>query len=232
MHERLELILPSWVQDFDKAIKEVMDPFQERHEDEEGGTGFSDRHSFWDWWVVGGRWAGIKPLEGLDKKKVDEFWDWLGDAKITISGLQWGKPTLDPPEQKSVVEAEWHKRFPGWRLQHCPIFDYSNPNRDSLPDDIMRLKDVHEDLLCSRVILAGPEHVFEKGWPVGGKLGAQYMVSDTLYNGVNWEPGLWNKTLKHALALAKLYAKNINPEFAETFLPIPESWVVTVDYHW
>ena len=52
MHAHMELIMPR-VANIDKVIEQVMKPFGEGNEE-----GY--KPTFWDWYVVGGRWAGAK----------------------------------------------------------------------------------------------------------------------------------------------------------------------------
>lgn len=84
MHEHCEIVLPLDV-DMAASVAEIMGPFDENGEDQP--------HAFWDFYVIGGRWAGQKLKASLDPKKLEAFYALLAKHKITVSGLQPCKPT-------------------------------------------------------------------------------------------------------------------------------------------
>ncbi len=108
MHYHLEVILPP-VGNIEDAANQILEPFNEQGEDEEGQR---NQHAFWDWHVIGGRWAGAKLEAVLDPKKKDEFFAELTKRNITVSGLRAGKEKLEPESQIPMVDAPWNEFFP------------------------------------------------------------------------------------------------------------------------
>src|SRR5262245_27782076 len=108
MHYHLEVILPP-VDNVEQAIGQILEPFDENGKDEDGHR---NSHAFWDWYVVGGRWAGAKLQAMLDPKKLEEFNAELTKRKVTVSGIQAGKQELSPASQIPMVDALWNEFFP------------------------------------------------------------------------------------------------------------------------
>lgn len=93
MHYHLEIIMPP-VDDVVAAVEQIMQPFDENAEDEYGNR---NTHTFWDFYVIGGRWAGAKLEAMLDPDEKGVFFDAIQEKGITVAGLTCGKQRLDPP---------------------------------------------------------------------------------------------------------------------------------------
>ena len=83
MHYHMEIIMPP-TEEVKKQVDNILNPFRE----DESGRGF------WDWWEIGGRWAGIKEQAGIDPQRLQGFSDELTRRKVTVSAVQCGKPEL------------------------------------------------------------------------------------------------------------------------------------------
>ncbi len=214
MHYHLEIIMPP-TDDVEGAVKMIMEPFDENgSEDEDHDT----KHAFWDWYVIGGRWAGAKMLDKFGREKLSDFHKMLSEKKITVSGVQAGKPTLQPAEQIATVDAMWREAFPDSGFDVCPLFDHY---KDDV-GDVMKLGELPATL-CSHVIIAGPGY----SCPIE----AHYMVSDAIWNGVTHVATAWNGTIEAALAEWDKKLDSYREEWRITHTPSPDWLVVTVDYH-
>lgn len=222
MHYHLEVILPP-VPNVEEALNQILAPFNE-HEDEDGNR---NSHTFWDWYVIGGRWAGAKLEATLDPEKKDAFFAELSRREVTVSGLQAGKQKLQPESQIPMVDALWNEYFPDSPLKVCPFFNHFNDqyhNSDGFPD-IMRLKDTPKELTASHVIIAGPS------WKDDGTLEAKYMLQASIWNGVTHVDAKWDGKVQTAIDEHKEQLKNTKPEYAAKHVPQDDWLVVTVDYH-
>lgn len=225
MHYHLEIIMPP-TNDVEQAVKEILAQFDESGTDEDGEP---NRYTFWDWWVIGGRWAGEKVKAQLDQDKLKEFYDELNKLNITVSGLQAGKQELKPASQIPAVDALWLKFFPDSKVKACPLFNHYNDQYQKvsdLPDDVMKYSDIPEGLTASHVIVA-KDH-WDKD--VGG-LEAAWMMNDSVYNGVNFTDTKWDGTFKGAMEMYIDSLKNYRDEYKEKYTPNDDWIVVTVDYH-
>ena len=125
MHYKCEVVLPAGTENIEKAIGQVMKQFDE-----------SDSEAtcpFWDYWTIGGRYAGDKQMAKYDQTKLQEFWDWLTAEKITVSSVVAGKQTLHPASQQEKVDAKWTEMFGGGEsgvIVKCPIFSEANGTHD------------------------------------------------------------------------------------------------------
>lgn len=225
MHFHCEVILPVVEQSTIKAtIDNVLEPFREDSTDE-------DRVSvpFFDWAVVGGRYASEKLLQRLGENKVSAFRQWCRDESITISGIQFGKPSLDPSEQRARVDAKWNEMFPAedGRLVACPLFEHSNPDNAATRDDICALGQA-KHVSCYRVIILGPKYV---ACVEDMSLDVRFMLAEEVWNGRNYMPVKWDGTISDAL---RQYDHDISqrpPEIQRLLRPTDEWLTVTVDYH-
>ena len=212
MHYHLEIVMPP-TDDVDAAVKEILAPF-----DENDGTDRS--HAFWDYWVIGGRWGGAKLMAAFEQTRLDEFYARLKDAKVTVSGLQFGKQTLSPGGQEETVDRLWNETFPESPVKVCPVFD----NYKGSYGDVMRLGDYPAALTCVHVIVAALDYK-------GEKLEAVFMCRDSIWNGVMHQDTRWDKTLSGALRDNTEKMKHYQPEYAARRTPDDDWLVVTVDYH-
>lgn len=223
MHYHLEIVMPP-TDHVKAAVEKILEPFNEQPDssDEDHDT----RHAFWDFWVIGGRWAGAKWKQSLDQAKLNEFYEWLQQEGVTVSGFTAGKQELSPDSQIPKVDAKWNELFPTGRKVACPIFKHSNDqysSEDTLQGDIQRLADVPDGLQCEHVIFAGPNYK--------GELRAVFMLRDTAWNGCNHMPVDWDKTLAGALQKRLADIKHATPEHKAKHTPQADWLVVTVDYH-
>ena len=223
MHSHLEIILPP-VQNLEEAVKQILEPFDENGEDENGQR---NNHAFWDFYVIGGCWAGAKLEAMLDSKKLEEFRAELANRKVTVSGIQFGKHELSPVSQIPMVDALWNEFFPESPIKVCPLFKHFNDqyqNSEGFPD-IMRLGDMPKSLTASHVIIAGPS------WQDDGSLEAKHMLQTSIWNGVTHVDAKWDGTVQAALDEHKERLKNAQPDYAAKRIPQDDWLVVTVDYH-
>lgn len=235
-HYHLEIIMPP-TDDIEGAIKSILAPFDENGKDEDGDN---NKHAFWDFYVIGGRWAGDKEKQKLDPEKLKAFYTWCDEEKITVSGLTCGKQELSPATQIPKVDAKWNELFPATdgSQPHCPLFKHSNNQYakgtdGALNGDITLLKD-SLDTVCARVIIAGPSYNHEErdaDNPYTGPYEANYMISDDVWNGVTWITVDWDKTVKSAVAKYKDKIESYKDTYREMFTPKDDWLCVTVDYH-
>lgn len=217
MHFHCEIVMPQTT-DVESAVAQVMEPFNECGDDEDRSS-----YPFWDWYVIGGRWGGAKMEATIGYDSIKEFREELRARDITISGLQAGKPELNPTSQCELVDALWSERFPE-HAGPCPLFAHSNNNRSTLPGDIAPLASCPLSLTASRVIIAGPANV-------GDGLRPEFMVSDEIFNGCNYERTTWDKTLGGALTLHRKRLERYTADARAKVDPAPDWLVVTVDCH-
>lgn len=229
MHYHCEIVIPPTM-DIEAAVKKVMQPFDENERDSEESL-----HPFWDFWVIGGRWAGRKLLAKYDQAKIDEFYSWLKAEKVTVSGLQCGKQEISPASQTPKIDAKWNEMFPSAEILPCPLFAHSNDQYGkglggTLPHDVTRLSEVPDRLECSRVIFAKPSYDGDaKDWV--GPLEPEFMLCDSQWNGCNHMKVDWDGRFVSALEKYRDSLKNCREEFAAKVVPKDDWLVVTVDYH-
>lgn len=222
MHYQLEIIMPP-VANIIESVAQIMKPFQEEGEDEDGSP---NRHTFWDYYVIGGRWAGNKLTAGLDKDKMEAFYKELNTRKITVSSVQFGKQELSPPSQIPMVDALWNECFPESPVKVCPIFGHFNDQgKDSNGyPDIMKLCDIPTGMKIAHVIIAGLDYKEEV-------MEAKHMLQESMWNGVSHVDTTWDCTIEGALAdLAKRH-ESYKEEYVAKNTPQPDWLVVTIDYH-
>jgi hypothetical protein len=220
MHYHLEIIMPP-VDDVVAAIERGLGPFCEGNED--------SRHQWWDWFVVGGRYAGQKFQATLDNTKLDAFYAAMRERKVTVSSLTAGKQELKPESQIPMVDALWNEYFPESNGSPCPLFNHSNDQYKSdslIHGDICRFADVPSGLGdLSRVIFAAPNYD-------GTEMEATFMVTDDIWNGVNYEKTEWDGTFSDAVAKFRVKTGTGYTEaYLERVTPKDDWLVVTVDYH-
>lgn len=222
MHYCLEIIMPP-VSDVEEAVRQILNPFKEGEEDEDGNL---TKYSFWDWYVIGGRWSGEKLIQTLDEKQLEKFYFTLVEKGITVSSFTSGKQEIAPASQTPIIDSLWREYFPeGGDV--CPLFrHYNDPYKDNVNyPDVMKFSEVSKDLVASRVIIAGLH------WNDKYVLEAKTMVEDSVYNGVNWVDTTWDGTLNKAIKIHNKRYETTLPEYKAEYV-IGDDWlVVTVDYH-
>lgn len=212
MHYHLEVILPP-THDVEKDLNAILAPFDENAEEPD--------HPFWDWWVIGGRWAGVKQEARFPEEKLDAFRQWLTDEHITVSGVQFGKQELSPASQIAKVDAKWQQMF--GVTTPCTLFRHSNSGRGALDGDICTVKDLPDSLTASHVIIAGP--AYKEG------IEACYMVQQECWNGVTHVKSDWDGNVCTALDKWRRDMEHYRDEWREAHTPKEDWLVVTVDYH-
>jgi len=221
-HYHTEIVMPPCEdKDIEAAVTEIMEPFDENREDED-----RDR-SFWDFWVIGGRWAGTKLLAGFDPEGLKKLNAEFEKHKITVSAIQFGKQGISPGSQIPLVDRLWHEAFPDAPDGPCPLFAHSNDQYSSdslLGGDIQRFADVPRKLQLSRLIVTGPNHD-------GTKMKAVHMLTEDIWNGVNHERTVWDCTFGHGMELFKESLESCAEEYRQKHEPQDDWLVVTVDYH-
>lgn len=220
MHYHLEVIMPPTL-DISAALEEILKPF---YEDNEEGN-----NQFWDWCVIGGRWAGEKESCRYDAEKLEEFYAKCQEANVMVSGLVCGKQKLAPETQIPMVDKMWNDLFPteDGTIVACPIFSHCNNQYDSndlLACDVCLVEEIPENLTASRVIVASANYD-ESG------LEAKFMTSDSIWNGVNFEDTTWNGKVKSVLDMYKEKLERYKEKYVEKHTPKPNWICVTVDYH-
>ena len=215
MHYHLEIVMPP-VADVKATVEEIMKPFSESEEDAS--------NAFWDWYVIGGRFAGAKL--NYDKTKEDAFYAWLKEEGVTVSGVTCGKQELSPKTQTAKVDAKWAEMFPESGLMICPLFShYHDQYEDSLhPPDVTRLGNVGKDLTASAVIVASA--TFD-----GKGIEANFMIHESMWNGVTHVDTKWDGLLFSAIKMYKDKLDSYKPEYREKHTPTDDWLCVTVDYH-
>jgi hypothetical protein len=230
-HYHLEIIMPP-TDNVEGAISSIMEPFDENKEEA--------YHPFYDWYVIGGRWAGDKFVDSLDQDKLQEFYDWCDNEKLTVSGLIAGKQSLQPATQIPRVDAKWNEMFPREDGQEvsCPLFQHSNNQfatavLDALDGDVWPLSR-SKHATAARVIVAGPSfvpHPPEGVSVYSGPYEAIFMLSQQIWNGVNSEETTWDGTIAKALETLESRLQNYSDEYRQSHTPQDDWLCVTVDYH-
>lgn len=210
MHYHMEIVMPP-TEDVEAAIAQIMAPFDENT---------SERHAFWDWYVVGGRWSGNKLMADVEEARLKIFYDLLKEKNITVSDLRRGKERLQPESQIETVNKLWRKIFPNSKLKECPLFD----NYKGGDGDIQKLGEVSPRVSCSTVIVAGLDYD-------GKKLKAQTMLQSSIWNGVTWQDSKWDGLLSSAIEEHEKRYERATVELKKKHIPKRDWLVVTVDYH-
>lgn len=231
MHYHMEVVIPPMeAGHIEAAIKRILKPYTE-HDD-------YARNAFYDWYVIGGRFAGRKLELSLDQEKLQEFMNWCVAEEITVSGLHCGKQEINPPEQIPKVDAKWNEMFPhpSGEKRPCHIFRHSNDPYasgidETLDGDISLLADSKE-VDCERVIFAGPAGVRSgKQYDWTGPMEVKFMICREIWNGTNHVKTTWDGTVSHALEMFLEKIEAYTAEYQEVITPRDDWLVVTVDYH-
>ena len=216
MHMRLEVIMPP-TSDIKGALDKVLKPYDEstgcNDEDEDA---YCNPSAFWDWWQIGGRFSGEKIYKMVDRERLDAFYALMAERDVTVSGVVFGKQTLQPEDQVPMVDALWREHFPELPFDRCPLFDHAG---ESLPGDVMELAGCRGQS-CGHLIVADEE----------GR--ATFMLRKEIWNGVTHQETAWDGTIAGALQqLEEGKFSHCRPEWADPRRPTDDWLVVTVDYH-
>jgi hypothetical protein len=234
MHYQCEIVLPPETEDIESAIQSVMRQFDENMDID--NEEFSTKNVFWDFYVIGGRFAGSKQMARYDEAKLEEFNQWCQNEKITCAGFVCGKHELSPASQIPKVDAKWNEMFPqeGNVMVACPIFKHSNDQygRDgdsTIEGDISKLGE-SKSVKCSRVIFAGKSYDHETKERTGPHE-AVFMLTDSQWNGVNHMDVKWDGTVLDALNQWNAKLENYAEDYRKQLQPTDDWLCVTVDYH-
>jgi hypothetical protein len=215
MHYSCEIIMPPRFENQEAGVVgQVLEPFCENPGDHS--------NAFWDWYVIGGRFTGSHLLDVLDQGQIQKFYDWMNAEKVTVSGVQCGKQTLQPADQQAKVDAKWREMFPG-TFEQCPIFDHADGA--CTREDIMPVRLLNERNKAFRVIIAGRSRDGEShSWdaPI-----AAWMVEREYWNGVCFQDSTWDGSVLEAI-------RTYNEKYGDRSWcdRVEDDWItVTVDYH-
>jgi hypothetical protein len=208
----------------EEDVEQIMGDFYEGKDDEEIHGG-----EFHDFYVIGGRFAGAKELCRYSEDKLSEFYKFLREKKVTVSGLQFGKQEIYPSSQIPMVDEAWNRFFPteNGETTPCPLFAHSNDQRENLDIiscDICNVDEIPTNLECERVIIAGPSIREDK-------LEAKYMICKDVWNGVNHMPIAWDLRVLSAIEMFEEKGERYRNIYWEKIRPRPDHICITIDYH-
>jgi hypothetical protein len=202
MHSHLEIILPPQPDGgVEKAVEKIMQSFVY----EEGGTA-----DWWDYWRIGGRWSGQHLISRVTPKALSDFSQVLADRKVTVSGVQFGKPTLQPSSQIPEVDRLWRRLVPNGG-DECPLFDHAHSIQD-----ICTINQLGRHLEADRLIICD------------GILRVARMVCAELYNGREVQKTTWDG---YVLPFLEDQVTTPPHSYPPPIAVTPEWIAVTVDYH-
>lgn len=138
MFEHVELVIPptKYVPD---AVNALM-----RH-------AMARRHSWCDFYLIGGAWNGLKTTLDLD---LEPFKRRLDEMKVTVSRVKWSasRPILKPESQREAIDAEWCKLYPG-RGYSCPLF---SPYNGPVDINWCRVLELPDGIKAHRLVVGRP----------------------------------------------------------------------------
>jgi hypothetical protein len=211
-HYHMEIVIPPVI-NVKEFIDSAMAEFSENNDE--------SRHTFWDWFEIGGRYSGIKIEEILGRDRIKSFWEILKAEEITVSSFTCGKQELAPKSQEAKVNALWNEHFPNSPVKTCPLFRNYNENYA----DIHELGKVPESLEMYTFMIAVPNKFYEN------KPSAEFLLHKDFWNGRNFQKTDWDRTLKHAMELFREKTRNYKDDYREEITPKPDWLCVTIDYH-
>ncbi len=216
MHYRAEIVMPP-SDDVLGVIEKALAPFSENNE----GEDCEPDAAFWDFFVIGGRWAGSHLQDGLDQDRLQAFNQELQKRKVTVSGLQFGAQELSPADQIPMVDALWKEYFPDWPGDHCPLFKHGLPDQYSHQTDYPDVMPLEEclDAKAERCILINTE----------GRI--VEMLATSLWNGVTHQKTTFDGTIRSLLKENDRFIGDRDDEYANNRRPEPDWVAVTIDYH-
>lgn len=228
MHYHLEIIIPPTT-DIEAAVDSILNPYNENNSDDEEGC---SRHAFYDWYEIGGRYSGDKFIQSLSAAKLEQFYQWAKDEKITVSGVRAGKQEISPASQIAKVDLKWCELFPSENgdLYSCPLFKHAGRKLES---DILPLsKSRHVEAF--RVIIAAPGFNYNPTTKSGtrdGPLKATLMLAKEIWNGTTHQETAWDGKISTALELHAKQTSGGKEEYLKAVTPTDDWLCVTVDYH-
>lgn len=223
MHHNLTLILPPMELDrVEAAVAAILKPFDENHSDPEyyGGDG-RNKHAFWDWYVIGGRYSTRLIQSKLDPQKLEEFSKQVEAMKVRVSPVVVGNEKLVEQADADAIDNLWNTMFPESGLTKCPFFEHGlSQYHNTIDRDTMPLGEVPVSYKSYGVMIAnraGTE--------------AEFLVQHSQYNGVCYIDTAWDQTLGDALRLYADKIQHYKDEWRAANTPTNDWLVVTVDYH-
>lgn len=233
-HEHVEILMPP-TEDVEAAVRQIMAPFDENGKGDDDDEGPS-KYAFWDFWVIGGRWAGAHVTALVDPGRLEQFQEELIRRNVTVSRVTAGKQTLKPESQIEMVDALWREWFPESGLVKCPLFSHflnQYKNSEGYPD-VIKLADLPEALTAARVIVAVPKTKWlddSKVWELEQGFEAEFMMQNEAWNGLSCLNVDWDGLVKTAVEMYQKRLAGMDPDYAKIVTPTPEWLVVTVDIH-
>ena len=247
MHELVEVVIPpvvgelgdekEWYPTVEGALEDTLKKLCTSVKPKKRHPG-----AFWDWYVIGGRFAGSKlrkkVILDVGQEAFDRMWDKLDERGPMCSGVVAGKQSIVKPEDQEFADNLWREL--SGRDEPNPYFEHSNNQyapglAGTLPMDICRLSEVPENHTCRRVVFATQRQKYVEDREPGGRFVAQdrikpfFMLSAEIWNGFTFEETAWDKTFKSALELYRKQGECINQEFCPQARD--DWWVISVDAH-
>lgn len=201
--------------DLSAVVSAAMAPYNEDSEDR--------KNTFWDWWVIGGRYSGEVLTSRLGTERLEQFNAVLNSRKVMVKGLVCGKEELADSQTEEMVDALWRDMFPDSGLAKCPLFKHGSPSqydkRGELPFDVCKVEDVPASHAQFSIALI--ELDYEK------KPSITQLLHREIWNGSTHQDTAWDGTFATAL-------EHFNKRMGRCREPatvMPQDTVVTVDYH-
>ena len=153
MHYHVELIMPpSPLVQIQERVGELLSPLSQSVAHRAGTLEY-----LYDWYQIGGRFAGAKMSLRLDPERLHKFRQELygeaftNDTRDLLIGQKqfWG--ARDLPK----VDALWRKWFPEEEVDACPLFDHY-PAGDQ---DICRVDRIPDNLTAHAVVVGNEDKV-------------------------------------------------------------------------
>jgi len=199
--------------DLGKVISTAMAPYNEER---------SER-GFWDWYVIGGRYAGSVLRSRLGHERLKVFDDALASRKVMVKAVRCGKEELADAQTEEVVDAIWRYMFPDSGLATCPLFKHGSPSqydkRGELPYDVCTVADVPQSHSVHTIALVTVNHA--------DTTYIDSLLHSEIWNGATFQKTTWDGTFGAALShFNERLARYREPESVN-----PNDVVVTLDYH-
>lgn len=213
MHYHLEIIMPPCSpSEIEARVSEIMAPWEEGGKDEYGDE---QRHGFWDWYEIGGRYTGSHRRASFDPEKLSVFYDAIRDAGVQIKGLVLGKEELATDADRAKVESLWREFFPDDEIGCQDFKDY-----DGADVDYRTVEAIGKHLSAYRVIVADWHE-----WKEERNLRAKRMLTKEIWNGVEHQDAKWTGSVPDLISEVRSVDNWRSVDIGDDWL------CVTVDYH-
>ena len=212
--------------DIEGDVARILEPFNENSDENRRGA-------FFDWYVIGGRFAGNKMRAALGEDRIKAFYDWLKESNVTVSSFTAGKESLSPTSQIPMVDAKWSEMFPE-AAGPCPLFAHSNDQYakgtgSAMVGDVCTFDKVPPKYEAERVIICAPSFAAPSSWV--GQSEAGFMLARDAWNGCNYMKIDWDGLLSTAIDQNAKRMANMSEGYRAKATPQPDWLVVTVDCH-